>query len=41
MNAEHAHIHLAACRYRKQGLVCSLCGESERRLMAAERVEAR
>jgi hypothetical protein len=25
--AEYAAIHLAMCRYRKQGLVCSTCSD--------------
>jgi hypothetical protein len=36
--AEYAAIHLAVCRYRKQGLVCSTCSDVAER---AERIAAR
>jgi hypothetical protein len=36
--AEHRDIHLAACRYRRQGLVCSTCTDlAERAERAARR----
>jgi hypothetical protein len=28
---EYAEIHAASCRYRKQGLVCSTCGDLNER----------
>ena len=36
--AEYRDIHLAACRYRRQGLICSTCTEVVER---AERLAAR
>jgi len=36
--AEYRDIHLAACRYRRQGLVCSTCTELSER---AERLAIR
>jgi hypothetical protein len=32
---EYAAIHAAVCRYRRQGLVCSLCHELAERLARA------
>jgi len=34
---EQAAIHAAFCRYRKQGLVCSICCELAERLAIAAR----
>ena len=35
--AEYAAIHTAACRYRRQGLVCSTCSELTERAERAIR----
>jgi hypothetical protein len=34
--AEYRDIHLAACRYRRQGLVCSTCSDLSERAARAE-----
>jgi hypothetical protein len=35
---EYAAIHAAVCRYRRQGLVCSLCHELAERLASYARI---
>jgi hypothetical protein len=35
-HAELAAIHASACRYRRQGLVCSTCSDLELRVASCE-----